>query len=115
MPEILPSSALRETKNTVYHKGAEWVPIFCANCGVDCGFIPNHTFAFFQCDPCATKFPCPEGFYRIPDEVFFEKFHAAMLDHYGRELTEFELVEEAKNGDSIIAKLVRDRFTPDVV
>jgi hypothetical protein len=112
--EILPSSAAKVTKNVIHHKGIPWIPVFCANCGCDYGFIPEHTFAFVQCDPCSEKFPCPEGFYRIPDEVFFAKFQAAVTEHYKRELTIDELLEESKKGDSVVAQLVRDRFTTGV-
>jgi hypothetical protein len=110
--EVLPLSTLSDhTKNVIYDKrGVGWIPVFCANCGCDCGLIVAHTFAFMQCDPCSEKFPCPEGFYRIPDEVFFAKMHAAIEDHYKRELSVWELLEEAKKGDSIVAKLINERI-----
>jgi len=100
--EILPDSRLHVPKRVVRgeHKTANyknmlnWVPIFCANCGVEGGFVPEETcnFAFYLCQSCADKLPPLEGTYVEPDVVFWEKVKLAQLETYGRELAAEEIV-----------------------
>ena len=55
MMEILPDCRLKSPKGIAFHRSSNWVPIFCANCGAEGGFVPeeNMTFAFYQCQECA--------------------------------------------------------------
>lgn len=110
-PLILPDSRLRETKNVVVRDGVNWVPIFCANCGADGGIVPeeNTTFAFYLCNPCAEKYGNIEGTYVESDVAFWEKVHAAQLEKYGRVLEPGEIVEQLKDGNSLLSKLARER------
>ena len=110
--ELLPSSVPRETKHVIFRAGVPWIPIFCANCGCDGGLIPEETknFAFYLCVPCAEKWEPLAGMMLVPDNVFWDKVNAAMVEKYGRILEPHEQVEELKNGDSILSKLARDRY-----
>lgn len=110
-PDILPNSVPHERKNIVFRGGVPWVPIFCANCGVDGGWIPEEAcdFASYLCDPCAIKWGPSSTEYLMPDEVFWEKVKQAQLEKYGRELSAEEVMEQLKISDSMISKLARDR------
>ncbi len=110
--EILPSSVPRETKNVVFREGVPWIPIFCANCSCDGGWIPEETkdFAFYLCVPCADKWEPLTGTMLVPDEVFWDKVNAAQIEKYGRILEPHEQIEELKIGDSMLSKLARERY-----
>lgn len=110
--EVLPSSVAREIKNFKIHNGIPWIPIFCANCGKDGGWIPEETkdFAFYICEsPCGEKWDPIIGTYVVPDEVFWEHAKQVQLEKYGRELQPYEVVEALKDGNHILSKLAKDR------
>ena len=88
-----------------------WVPIYCANCGVSGGAVPEDTcnFAFYLCESCADKLPPIDGTYVEPDIVFWEKVRQAQLEEYGRELTNDEIIEALKDGNHMLSKLCRER------
>jgi len=71
---ILPDSRLKAPKHEVLHKGYNWEPVFCANCGKDGGFTPRGNFLFYLCQDCAESLPPIDGTYLMPDEVFWQKF-----------------------------------------
>lgn len=112
-PEIFPDSRAKEAKHVQWHNGLNWVPLFCANCGADRGFVPEDAlscnFAFALCDPCAEKWSPLTNTYLIPDEVFWDKVKKAQLEAYGRELTEPEVVEALKDDEHMLSKLAKDR------
>lgn len=87
-----------------------WLKIFCANCGADGGSVleNDYDFAFYLCDPCAEKYGNIDGTYMEPDSVFWEKVRNAQIEKYGRELEPLEVVDKLQDGNSVIAKLVRD-------
>jgi len=89
---------------------ANWMPIFCANCGADGGHVPedNCTFAFYLCNSCTEKWGAIAGTYCVPDDVFWARLREAQQEKYGRQLGTFELSEVAKDNHNPIAKLIRD-------
>lgn len=95
---ILPDSRARETKNIVradYGFGSvNWVPIFCANCGIPYGRVPeqNMDFVCWLCDPCSDKWGTQFGLAKMPNEIFLAKVHAEMIEKYGRILNEGEVL-----------------------
>jgi len=113
---LLPNSiAQRNEKTVVWANGMKWLPIFCANCGVQHGQVLEtdwervKNFAFCLCDACAQKWSPLVDTMMAPDEAFWRKFHAVQMDEFGRELTEAELVEALKDDNHVIAKLCKDR------
>ncbi len=119
--EILPDSRLKESRGIVrgqlatssYKVMLNWRPIFCANCGIGGGYVPEETlhcnFAFYLCEPCSEKLPPIEGTYVEPDVVFWEKVKAAQLEAYGRELNSEEIVECLKDSSHMLTKLSKER------
>jgi hypothetical protein len=108
---ILPNSRMRESKNVISRAGVPWVPIFCANCGADGGWVPEQgsDFAFYLCNSCAEKWAPLSGMMVIPDEVFWEKVKQEQIERHGRELTAVEIVEALKDEHHPLTKLARER------
>lgn len=111
--DMLPTSVARELRGRVMRRGVPWVPIFCANCGCDGGFVPEAAcdFAFYLCEPCAEKWSPLAGTMLVPDEVFWRKLNDAQLERYGRHLSVPELLNQLANPESMISKLAKDRPT----
>lgn len=109
--EILPSSVPLVARNVRMRAGVPWVPIFCANCGADGGWVPEASanFAFYLCVPCAEKWAPLAATMLVPDEVFWASVKDAQLEHDGRELATTEVVESLKDGSHYLAKLAKDR------
>lgn len=110
-PNILPDCRLKQPKNIYNHIGLNWVPIFCANCGNDGGFVPedNCDFAFYLCMPCAERLGPIAGTYMMPDEVFWARVKQEQLSQFGRELSGPEIVEILKDDSNPLTKLVKER------
>ena len=110
---ILPNSIPKNTKGRMFRNGQPWIPIYCANCGADGGFVPEEaaTFAFYLCDVDAEKWSPLAGLMAIPDEVFWEKVKQTQIETFGRELTGDEIVEALKDEHHVLTKLARDRST----
>ena len=115
--DIFPTSIPLIPKNAKWLNGMMWIPIFCANCGVDGGFVPEEhcDFAFYLCtdqqNGCATKWAPLTGTMLAPDEVFWMRVIEAQLERYGRQLSGAEIVELLKDSDNHLAKLARDRYS----
>lgn len=107
----LPDSRPKVTKNVIRIGYMNWVPIFCASCGVDGGRVPeeNCTFAFYLCEKCAQNWGNYEGTYIEPDCIFWEKVKRAQIETYGRELTESEVLKELDDESSVLSKLAKER------
>ncbi len=92
--------------------GCFWVPIFCANCGADGGFVPDvpeAKRAFYLCDNgCVEKFGTIAGKMAVSNEIFWEKLKAEQMELYGRQLTNQELDEALKDEHNILTKLSKD-------
>lgn len=116
---ILPNSLTKNPKvdASISGNGMEWLYLFCASCGADGGRvlktdIPNREeFAFYLCDPCATKYGKIDGTYMVPDEVFFSRVKEAMLERCGRELKPTEVLVVLDDPNSFLSKLAKDRNT----
>lgn len=116
--EVLPDSRLRDRLKGIvrgFFAGVgfiNWLPVFCANCGKRGPYVPeeNCNFVFWMCTDCVDKWGAPYGTALMPDEVFWRKAHAEMIEKYGRVLTEQELVAViGPKSTSPLAKLLRDR------
>jgi hypothetical protein len=109
MTDILPDSRLRDPTQIEMRHGTPWVRIFCANCGVAAGRVPEHQYTFYQCPPCAERFGPPPGMYALPEERFGELVTMEMQDQYGRQLTEAEIAVELLKNESPLSVLARSR------
>lgn len=109
--DLLPTSRPKVDRDATVHRGLSWVPIFCANCGADGGFIPEQgpAFAFYLCDPCAEIWSPLAGTLAVPDEVFWEKIKQEQIERYGRELSGDEVAEALKDPQHVLSKLTKDR------
>lgn len=107
--EILPDCRAKETKNRVFAPGGAWVPVFCANCGVDGGKCPeeNMTFLFYLCKKCNETYGEVAGVMMMPDEVFFDRLKQEQLASHGRFLTEQELITVVQEDASPLARLIK--------
>jgi hypothetical protein len=80
MREILPDSRAKVARGLKW--SAAWgcmaIPIFCANCGKDGGFVPEDhcDFASYLCNDCVREHPLPVGVYVTPDEAFWARVAA---------------------------------------
>lgn len=117
---VLPNSLPRDVaRHIVWKAGVPYVPIYCANCGCDGGWIPEDAarreagagFAFYLCVPCSKKWGHLADTMLMPDEVFWERVKQTQLEAYGRELTADEVLEALKNPNHPLTKLAKDRYT----
>ena len=110
---VLPSSVAREIKGDVYRNGHKWIPIFCANCGVDGGYVPEPSkdFAFFLCDTnqngCAEKWSPMVDLMVVPQEKFWEVARLEQVERLGREMTTFEIADAIKDPNHWLHSLLR--------
>jgi hypothetical protein len=110
---VLPSSVARHIKGSVMKNGVEWIPIFCANCGVDGGYVPKPSehFAFFLCDEnqngCSSKWSPMVDHMVVPQEKFWEVARQEQLERYGREMTEVEILDALKDPNHWVHSLLR--------
>jgi hypothetical protein len=100
-PDLLPDSRCKKvftSKGVVFRVGVPWIPIYCASCHCDGGFVPeeNCTFAFYLCEPCFERYGAIAGTYAMPDEVFWEKLREAQ-QKYGKWLEPDELALALEN------------------
>lgn len=109
--DLLPDSRAREAKGRVFTPMGAFVPVFCANCGVDGGLCPeeNMTFMFYLCNECAQTYGTIAGTLMMPDELFWEQVKQEQLAAYGRYLTEPELAAVVEADASPLATLIRGR------
>jgi len=108
--DILPDSRMKVSSRNKFMNGLWWVPIFCANCGKDGGWVPeeNMTFAFYLCNKCHESHGAIAGTYAMPDEVFWKNVEEEMIDKYGRVLSHNEMGIELESNDSVFSKLLRE-------
>lgn len=82
--ELLPDSRLQHReKGVVRGPWGNWIPIFCANCGAEGGFVPEDqcTFAFWLCNDCYAHHGEIAGMMMMPDEVFFAELAARRAEN----------------------------------
>lgn len=109
--DVLPNCRATTATGRKFINGVAWVPIYCGNCHVDGGLVPeeNCTFAFWLCSKCEGAWGQLAATYTTSDEVFWEKVKQEQLERYGRELTEVEVIEALKDDTNPLAKLAKDR------
>lgn len=110
---VLPSSVAREIKGDRVRNGVKEIPIFCANCGVDGGWVPEPSkdFAFFLCDDnqngCSAKWSPMVDFMVVPQEKFWEVARQEQLERLGREMTPVEIANAVKDPNHWLHSLLR--------
>ena len=110
---ILPDSRPKHSKGEVYGEIAglpamTWVPVFCANCGVPYGKVPDHMdFVCWLCDSCVDKWGTQYGLALMPNERFWALAEAEMIEKYGRVLTADE-VRAVTETSSPLTTLLRE-------
>jgi len=110
---VVPSSVAREIKGDVMRNGVKWIPIFCANCGCDGGYVPEPSkdFAFFLCDvnqnACAEKWSPMVDLMVVPQEKFWEVARQEQLERLGREMTVDEVANALKDPNHWLHSLLR--------
>lgn len=115
MPDILPDSRLGSNNGAVI---ADWhgfgrvecVPVFCANCGAEHGYVPkeNTTFSFWLCQQCFEKYGEIAGCMVQPDHEFWEEVKQTMLANFGHALDPLELFVLEQQGWGPLASLVKE-------
>lgn len=88
----------------------ETVPVFCANCGIPYGYVPkaSTTFAFWLCIPCSETYGKIAGTMMMPEDEFWEKVQAEMIENFGHVLNQEELAVLEVLGWGPLASLVKD-------
>ena len=110
---VLPSSVTREIKGDVMRNGVKWIPIFCANCGADGGYVPEPSkdFAFFLCDAdqngCSEKWSPMVDLMVVPQEKFWEIARQEQMERLGREMTVTEIANALKDPNHWLQSLLR--------
>ena len=109
--DLLPDSRAKNPTGATAGKGGYWVPVFCANCGIEGGKVPewNMNFVFYQCQKCSDTYGEVAGMMKVPDEVFYEKMKNEQLEAHGRFLSEQELVTVIQEDASPLARLIKGR------
>ena len=107
--DVLPESRARETKGRIFTANGVWIPIFCANCGIEGGKVPEEgmTFAFWLCRKCEITYGKVTGVMCLPDEVFWEKLKQEQLAHFGYYPTQEELAKVLEEDASPLATLLK--------
>ena len=109
--DILPSSALSciaTPRGMIQGPGGMWIPLYCANCGADCGYAPewDREMWFFLCNYCVRVWGAVAAEMMMPFEVFIEKVQREQIESYGHLLNAAELAKVLEAGDSPLAKLI---------
>lgn len=91
--------------------GVGWMePVYCGNCGCDCGYatqIESLTFIFVLCDTCARDTKIIEASKALtPDERRWRYIKQEQLDVHGKELTPKELRDIVASDSSPLATLL---------
>lgn len=110
-PNVLPDSRSKNPVGAKCLNGAWMIPIYCANCGADGGFVTAEAvnFAFYLCNKCFEAYGEITNMYVMPDEVFWEKLRQEQLESHGHYLTELELAKVVEEDSSPLATLAKQR------
>ena len=73
--DILPNSIAQIKRGGTWHKGMWWIPLYCANCHIEGGLVPEESMnhAFWLCNPCWETYGTIAGTMVTPDEAFWNK------------------------------------------
>lgn len=107
--DVLPESRARQTKGRVFTAIGCYIPVFCANCGIEGGLVPEEgmTFAFWLCRKCEGTYGVITSMMRLPDEVFWEKLKQEQLAHFGYYPSQEELAKVLEEDASPLATLLK--------
>lgn len=110
-PTILPDSRAKSGAGWMASPMGGHVPIYCANCGVPGGMVPeaNMTFAFWLCKPCFATHGELTNTMVMPDEVFWEEVRQAQHERHGHSLTAEETLIALADPESLESRLAKDR------
>lgn len=111
-PEILPICTARETRGRIWIRGlGSAVPTYCMNCGVHYGYRndvpPEAGYVGVICDPCAESWQPLLGVALVPDQVQAQRAAEAMLEGYGRVLSEVEQAIALDDVNSLLSRFAR--------
>jgi hypothetical protein len=109
--ELLPDSRAKTTRGRIFRADGCWVPVFCANCGVEGGMCPeeNMTFICWICAKCNVTYGAIAGTLSMPDEVFWREVAEAQRAKYGRVLTAEEVAKSLEDPLSLESRLAQSR------
>jgi len=113
MSDVLPLCTTRETRGRRYHAtlGCATIPTYCMNCGIEYGFRndapPAAGYVGVLCDPCGDKWMPLANVSLVPDQVHAQRANEAMLEAFGRVLTEAEQVIALDDVNSILSRFAR--------
>lgn len=112
MTDLLPDSRMGRPVGAVSGPDGYWIPIYCGNCGVKGGLVPeeNCTFAFWLCRACEAHGNAAH-FLQTPDEIFFQKVAEEQLDKYARLLGLEEILKILDDPTHPLTRLARERFS----
>ena len=113
MPNVFPDSRQHVNhtpRGMTQGPGGMWVPVFCANCGVEGGKCPekNMTFIFWLCNACFKTHGQITGTMVVPDKVFFDKIAQEQKEAHGRYLSHDELLQVVAEDSSPLATLLKE-------
>jgi hypothetical protein len=110
MPQdTLPDSRAKTTRGRVFRGAQAWVPVFCANCGVEGGLCPEtSTFLFWLCNPCFKSKGEIAGTMAVPDKAFYDALAAEQAETFGRPATHQELLQIIAEDSSPLATLIKE-------
>lgn len=112
--DLLPNCLTREPKVVWQHSTGmvKWFAVYCANCGDEVARVMDTMlpaqYAFALCNTCVEKHGEPYGFTRTPDDVWRTKCINAMIETYGRVLSDEEILQKLKDRYSVISKLEKE-------
>lgn len=112
--DVIPDSRLNATftpKGSVWKDGMWWQPLFCANCGMRCGIVPEEgmDFAFYLCPKCFEAHGTIAGTYAMPDDAYNARLRELQLEKHGRMLTPVELLIALDDVNNPLSRLGRER------
>lgn len=77
----------------------EFVQIYCFSCGKKQGLVPMDAISYVSwlCHPCSIKYGKEASLHNCPDSIFWEHVKEEMINRFGRELTQEEILIETQN------------------
>lgn len=111
--EILPDSRARTVKGSIKGPWGYWLPIFCANCGAEGGYVPeeNMTFAFYLCRNCE-HLGSTANMMAEPDVAFWNRVNKEQMDKYNRLLSQKELQKVVEDSSTPLSTLLAEGPSP---
>lgn len=107
---ILPSCTTREVRQSIVSGDHTFVPLYCGSCGVMGGHVIRErcNFAFWLCNDCSERWSPQVGVMMVPDEVVWAQMALESQDAQGNPFSAEKVNELVRDGNSPLAKLIRD-------